>query len=1028
MRTKVGILRTDQSMKDEAKTKVQLLNELSVLRQQAARLEESETKCADLTKALQESEERTSALQQSAQELSDLYNRAPCGYHSLDINGVFIRINDTELNWLGYTRDEVIGKKKFSDVITAKSLQVFHETFPQFKERGWIRDVEIEMVRKNGMVLPVLISATAVKDAEGNYVMSRSTVFDMTARRHAEDELRRSKEDLEIRVMERTAALRNAYEQLQNDMTERLRMEDVLRTSEKQFRTLYEQAPLGIALIDSHTGQFLQINPRYCEILGRTQEEMLKLNFQSVTHPDDLQADLDNMKKLLSGQSRFFKMEKRYVRTDGSVVWVSLTVVPMWGEGEHPDCHIAMVDDITERKQAEEALRISEEKYETLANFTYDWDDWLSPAGDYVYVSPSCETVTEYRSEEFMSDAGLFLRIIHPDDREVVEKHVHEALSGSSTVYHIDFRISTRSGEIRWISHYCQPVYSKEGKFLGRRGSNRNVTERKKKEEELEQLSKDLERLNVELSTTNDQLKDEIGSRILIEKALKEGEERYKKLVAAVTTYTYSVDLSQAGTITTSHSMGCIPITGYSPEDYQSDPYLWLKMVHPDDKRLVEDSTKEIQSSGSKVAPIEHRVIRRDGRVVWVRNTMVPYYDREGHLIRYDGLIEDITERKQAEQKLEETLRVWKTTFNAMNDILCLLDGNGTILQCNEAMSKFLNVPNGGVVGRKCYELLHGTGGFIDECPYRRMLRTRKRENFELTLGDKFYMVTVDPIFSETGEILGTVHIMRDTTMRRRAEEEIATLNRELEKKVSELMELNKELNAFNYSISHDLKIPLAVIGGFTNRLLKLYGDQLDNNALDMLATIQDSAQKTEKLIKDLLAFSRSGRQEIKPAEIGMESLLRAVLDELGPLTQGRMISFEIGALPQAYADRALIKQVLINLLSNAIKFTSLKDKAVIEVSGEQKGDESIYCIRDNGVGFPPQDAEELFSPFHRLYHKKEFEGTGVGLSIVQRIITRHHGRVWAEGRESEGAAFYFALPKGRTVQTDPDRVQASQA
>lgn len=309
--------------------------------------------------------------------------------------------------------------------------------------------------------------------------------------------------------------------------------------------------------------------------------------------------------------------------------------------------------EIRERKRAEEALQKSEEKYRTVADFTYDWEEWLDPSGKYIYVSPSCEWITGYRPDEFMADTDIVIKITHPDDRDLVEEHLREILSGSIAVHNIDFRIINRSGEERWISHYCQPVYNKDGNFLGRRASSRDITKRKEAEEELKQLADELERYNVELSTINGQLETEIGVRIKTEKALKESEGRYKKMVGAITSYTYSVDLSQVGAISTQHSMGCIPVTGYNPGDYESDPCLWHRMIHSDDRMMAENSIKEILA-GREVSPIEHRIICRDGKVVWVRNTMVPHYDANGRLIRYDGLIGDITERKRAEEELRK--------------------------------------------------------------------------------------------------------------------------------------------------------------------------------------------------------------------------------------------------------------------------------------------------------------------------------------------------------------------------------------
>jgi signal transduction histidine kinase len=236
-------------------------------------------------------------------------------------------------------------------------------------------------------------------------------------------------------------------------------------------------------------------------------------------------------------------------------------------------------------------------------------------------------------------------------------------------------------------------------------------------------------------------------------------------------------------------------------------------------------------------------------------------------------------------------------------------------------------------------------------------------------------------------------------------------LNKELEQHVLALTETNRELDAFNYTVSHDLKVPLVIIGGFINRFLKKQGDDLDTKEKDMLNAIQAHIRKMERLIKDLLAFSLVGRQKIKPTEIDIGNLVTTVLDELKPLSEGRIIKYDIKTLPTAYGDRTLIKQVFINLISNAIKFTTNKKMAIIEVGGWTEENENVYCVKDNGMGFNSQDSDKLFTVFQRLHGIEELEGSGVGLSIVQRIVKRHSGRVWAEGKVNEEASIYFSLP-----------------
>ena len=260
---------------------------------------------------------------------------------------------------------------------------------------------------------------------------------------------------------------------------------------------------------------------------------------------------------------------------------------------------------------------------------------------------------------------------------------------------------------------------------------------------------------------------------------------------------------------------------------------------------------------------------------------------------------------------------------------------------------------------------------------------------------------------------------------RKRAEEEqkkyreqleatVKLRTEELEQANTQLKESYKDLESFSYSVSHDLRQPLVVIEGFSRNLLKKSGDKLDDDARGKLSVIGDQAAKMTHLIKDLLGFSYASTKEIRKTYIDMNVLLHSVIEETKIAADKRTVEFETKDLPAAWGDEALIRQVLVNLLSNALKYSRPRELSKIESGGEENEKENIYFIKDNGVGFDSAQADKLFSPFKRLHSSAEFEGTGIGLAISKRIINKHGGRIWAEGKLNEGATFYFTLPKKR--------------
>jgi PAS domain S-box-containing protein len=510
---------------------------------------------------------------------------------------------------------------------------------------------------------------------------------------------------------------------------ERLAIAEALRESEERFRTLFEQAAVGVALVDPAASRFVRINQKYCDLLGYTQEEAGQINFYSITHPDDLAATRANMEQLSFGEIREFTMEKRYLRKDGSMVWVHLTVSSLKSREGAPIYAISVARDITTEKFSVEELRASEERLRRT-----------------VMDSP-------------------FPILLHAQNGAIIH--------ASDSLYEIT-------------------GYTRE-----------------------------------ELATVADWTERAHGAR---------------------------------------------------KEEVQADIDAFFGL----DKRKAEG---------------EYSIRTKSGAT-----------------------------------------RIWD----------------------------FSSVP----VGR---------------LPDGRRL---------------------------------ALSMAMDVTERRESENEVRRLNAELDKRVkdrtSQLEAANQELEAFSYSVSHDLRAPLRAIDGFARILATEQGESLDKPGRRYLDIICSEAKRMGQLIDDLLSFSQMARLPLRAIEVDMRALAQSVYDECAAQVNGRKIHLILKPLPLAFGDPAMLRQVMVNLMGNAIKFTGFEALPEIEIGGSADGDMNCFFIKDNGVGFDMRYVDKLFGVFQRLHSEAEFEGTGVGLALAQRVIHRHGGRIWAEGKVNEGAAFHFTLPAGK--------------
>jgi PAS domain S-box-containing protein len=361
-----------------------------------------------------------------------------------------------------------------------------------------------------------------------------------------------------------------------------------------------------------------------------------------------------------------------------------------------------------------------------------------------------------------------------------------------------------------------------------------------------------------------------------------------------------------------------------------------------------------------------------------------------------------------SESRLMSSESMWRELIDASPAFIFLKDLHGRHLQVNKAFCNEMKLSKNEMIGKTNYELQGEEVGKISEDIDRKLIETKEPLEMEWHLerpdGKHSYLAFRFPVLDENGKIVAIGGIISDITARKIVEEDLRAAKTELEYS-------NTELESFAYSVSHDLRAPLRAIDGYVRILHEEYGDILDSEGQRLLGVVRNNAKHMANLIDDLLMFSRLNRQPMKTEKIDFETMVAQTIHDLKAQNSNRTIVTSMAALPIVYGDHNLFRQAWYNLIENAFKYTTPTAAPTIRISFEKNQENLIFGVHDNGVGFDQKYAHKLFLVFQRLHSSKQFEGTGVGLALVHRIVERHGGRVWAEGATNSGASFYFSLP-----------------
>jgi PAS domain S-box-containing protein len=755
------------------------------------------------------------------------------------------------------------------------------------------------------------------------------------------------------------------------DVTGSVKAQAALAKSEARFRGYFEQSVIGVAVSSPEKG-WIEVNQATCDLLGYTSDELKRLTWADITHPDDLAADVAQFDRAVAGEIDSYRLEKRFIRKGGTVVDVDLSVhCRRTAQGEL-EYFLALLSDITERKRLAEELDDERQRFKLLVENSSDAFILSQPDGTIDAVNPAASAMFG-RSEEELRAVGR-AGVVDWTDPRLAEAIATRARTGKFV------------GELRFIR-------ADGTSFPGDISSN--IYTDHTGEQKTSMVIRDL------------------TERKGAEDALAASEALYRVMGEAVDYGVWATD-AEGKAIYISPSF--CELVGKTFEEISN--FGWLDVLVPEQREEVARLWQQSVSTGEPFEH-EHHFVSADGQIRVVLARGNPVRGADGRIAAWAGINLDITERKSVDQALRDSEHRLRRFYEAglIGVIYWTMDGR--IVDANDG---FLEM-----VGYTRTELEAGAIDWIHMTPPEfaeldaRSVAELKATGRNATPFEKEYVrkdgarlpVLVGGAMLDDERCNG-VALVLDISGQKRAEEELRLLNADLEQRVTErtaqLDAANKELESFAYSVSHDLRAPLRAMDGFAQVVLEDAAERLGEDDIEHLQRIRAAAQRMATLIDDLLQLSRATRERLTMQRVSVTALAESVVAELRESEPERCVEVVIAPDMMANADPTLLRMILFNLVGNAWKFTRKRDAGRIEVAPERVDGEQVFVVRDNGAGFDMRHAKHLFGAFQRMHRQEEFEGNGIGLATVQRLITAHGGRVWAEAEVDKGASFYFTL------------------